>query len=162
MLPDYAELHCVSNFTFLRGASHPDELVARAAGLGYTALAMTDECSLAGVVGAHVAAKAHQLKLIVGAEFRLVGGPGIVLLASDRDAYGNLSELITTARRRSEKGSYSLQWDDLSAGLDGCPAILLPPALPTSTLLSPADTTRIAEYFPRRAWIAAEPFCGPA
>ncbi|MBI2223652.1 MAG: error-prone DNA polymerase [Betaproteobacteria bacterium] len=169
MLPDYAELHCVSNFTFLRGASHPDELVARAAGLGYTALAMTDECSLAGVVRAHVAAKAHQLKLIVGAEFRLVGGPGIVLLASDRDAYGNLSELITTARRRSEKGSYSLQWDDLSAGLDGCLAILIPPALPASTLPSPAmagegplqDATRIAEYFPRRAWIAAELLCGP-
>ena len=156
MLPDYAELHCVSNFTFLRGASHPDELVARAAGLGYTALAMTDECSLAGVVRAHVAAKAHRLKLIVGAEFRLAGGPGIVLLASDRDAYGNLSELITTARRRSEKGSYSLQWDDLSAGLDGCLA-LLTPAQPPSL----GHALRIAEYFPRRAWIAAELLCGP-
>src|SRR3990172_5265001 len=161
MLPAYAELHCVSNFTFLRGASHPDELVARAARLGYAALAITDECSLAGVVRAHVAAKAHRIKLIVGAEFRLAGGPMIVLLASDRDAYGNLSELITTARRRSEKGSYSLRWNDLSAGLDGCLAILIPPALPASTLPSPADTTRIAEYFPRRAWIAAELLCGP-
>ncbi len=177
MLPAYAELHCVSNFTFLRGASHPDELVARAARLGYSALAITDECSLAGVVRAHIAAKEHRLKLIVGAEFRLADGPGIVLLASDRDAYGNLSELITTARRRSEKGSYSLQWNDLSASLDGCLAILIPPALPASTLPSPAmvgegpgerewmtqlqDATRIAEYFPRRAWIAAELLCGP-
>jgi len=156
VLPDYAELHCVSNFTFLRGASHPDELVARAARLGYTALAVTDECSLAGVVRAHVAAKEHRLKLIVGAEFRLADGPTIVLLASDRDAYGNLSELITTARRRSEKGSYSLQWDDLSAGLDGCLA-LLTPAQPPSL----GHALRIAEYFPRRAWLAAELLCGP-
>ncbi|MEK7876282.1 MAG: PHP domain-containing protein, partial [Pseudomonadota bacterium] len=124
-------------------------------------LAITDECSLAGVVRAHVAAREHRLKLIVGAEFRLADGPGIVVLASDRDAYGNLSELITTARRRSGKGSYSLQWNDLSARLNGCLAILIPPALPASTLPSPADITRVAEYFPRRAWIAAELLCGP-
>ena len=103
VLPDYAELHCVSNFSFLRGASHPEELVARAAALGYAALAITDECSLAGVVRAHVAAKAHQLKLLIGAEFRVEGGPQMVLLATDRNAYGNLSQLITTARRRSAK-----------------------------------------------------------
>ena len=156
MLPAYAELHCVSNFTFLRGASHPDELVARAAKLGYTALAITDECSLAGVVRAHVAAKEHGLKLIVGAEFRLSDGPAVVLLASDRDAYGNLSELITTARRRSEKGGYSLQWSDFSAGLDGCLALLIsaqPPSL--------EHALRMAEYFPRRSWIAVEILCGP-
>jgi len=156
VLPDYAELHCVSNFTFLRGASHPDELVARAARLGYTALAITDECSLAGVVRAHVAAKEHRLKLIVGAEFRLAGGATIVLLASDRDGYGNLSELITTARRRSEKGSYSLQWNDLSANLTGCLALLIPAQPP-----SLEHALRIAEYFPRCAWIAAELLCGP-
>ena len=69
VLPDYAELHCVSNFSFLRGASHPEELVARAAALGYAALAITDECSLAGVVRAHVAAKEHKLKLLIGAGF---------------------------------------------------------------------------------------------
>ena len=69
VLPDYAELHCVSNFSFLRGASHPEELAARAAALGYAALAITDECSLAGVVRAHVAAKQHRIKLLVGAEF---------------------------------------------------------------------------------------------
>ncbi|MSP98398.1 MAG: PHP domain-containing protein, partial [Betaproteobacteria bacterium] len=156
MLPAYAELHCVSNFTFLRGASHPDELVARAAKLGYTALAVTDECSLAGAVRAHVAAREHQLKLIVGAEFRLTDGPRIVLLANDRDAYGNLSELITTARRRSEKGSYSLQWTDFSTNLNGCLALLIP-TQPTSL----EHALRLAEYFPRRAWIAAELLCGP-
>ena len=66
-LPAYAELHCLTNFTFLRGASHPEELAERAAELGYSALAITDECSLAGVVRAHVAAKEHNLKLIIGA-----------------------------------------------------------------------------------------------
>jgi error-prone DNA polymerase len=73
-LPRYAELHCLSNFTFLRGASHPHELVERADALGYSALALTDECSVAGVVRAHMAAKNRRLKLIVGAELRLVCG----------------------------------------------------------------------------------------
>ena len=68
---DYVELHCLSNFSFLRGASHPEELVARAVELGYTALAITDECSVAGVVRAHVQAKASGLKLLLGAEFRV-------------------------------------------------------------------------------------------
>src|SRR5688500_567884 len=80
-LPAYAELHCRSNFTFLTGASHPEELVARAHGLGYSALAITDECSLAGVVRAHGEAKRLKLHLIVGAEMRLSpsadgGAPG--------------------------------------------------------------------------------------
>ncbi|MDH5578410.1 MAG: PHP domain-containing protein, partial [Betaproteobacteria bacterium] len=87
-LPDYAELHCLSNFTFLRGASHPEELVERAAALGYSALALTDECSLAGVVRAHVAAKAHKLKLIAGTELRLEDGTRLALLATDRRSYG--------------------------------------------------------------------------
>ncbi len=71
MLPAYAELHCLSNFTFLRGASHPEELVGRAAALGYAALAITDECSFAGLVRAHVAARERRLKLICGTELRL-------------------------------------------------------------------------------------------
>ncbi|HEX3137733.1 MAG TPA: PHP domain-containing protein, partial [Casimicrobiaceae bacterium] len=95
-LPAYAELHCISNFTFLRGASRPEELVERAAQLGYAALAITDECSLAGIVRAHIAAKEYQLKLLVGAEFRLADGLKLVLLATDRESYGDLSQLITT------------------------------------------------------------------
>ena len=74
LLPAYAELHCLSNFSFLRGASHAEELVERASALGYSALAVTDEGSLAGIVRAHVAAKDKKLKLIVGAEFRLQDG----------------------------------------------------------------------------------------
>jgi len=101
----YAELHCLSNFSFLRGASHPGELVERAAGLGYTALALTDECSVAGVVRAHVAAKTAGLKLIVGAEIRLDDGPKIVLLATDRTGYGQLCRLITRGRRAAPKAA---------------------------------------------------------
>ena len=80
-MTDYAELHCISNFTFLRGASRPEELVERAAELGYTALAITDECSLAGVVRAHAAAKQARLKLLIGSTFRLDDGLRFVLLA---------------------------------------------------------------------------------
>src|SRR5947208_15598555 len=73
-IPDYAELRCVSNFSFLRGASQPEELVERAKQLGYTALAIADECSLAGIVRAHVAAKQHELKLLIGAQFQVDWG----------------------------------------------------------------------------------------
>ncbi|HMW78169.1 MAG TPA: PHP domain-containing protein, partial [Rhodocyclaceae bacterium] len=103
-LPAYAELHCLSNFTFLRGASHPDELVARAVAQGYAALALTDECSLAGVVRGHLAAKAAGLKFIVGSEVVLADGLKLVLLACNRAGYGNLSALITLGRRRAGKG----------------------------------------------------------
>src|SRR3989475_6667104 len=118
-LPAYAELHCLSNFTFLRGASHPEELVKRAAGLGYSALAVTDECSLAGAVRAHVAAKEVGLPLVIGSEIRLHDGPKLVVLATDREGYGDLSELITRGRRRSKKGSYSLARSDLDSALPG-------------------------------------------
>ncbi len=90
-LPAYAELHCLSNFTFLRGASHPEELVGRAAALGYSALAVTDECSFAGIVRAHVAAKDCGLKLVVGTEIRTDDDLKLVLLATDRRSYGALA-----------------------------------------------------------------------
>src|SRR5574340_194267 len=121
----YAELHCLSNFTFLRGASHPEELVARAHELGYTALALTDECSFAGIVRAHVAAKECGLKLIVGSEIRLVEGPHVVLLATDRAGYGKLSAIITHGRRSAAKGNYKLALGDLGDGVPGCLVLLL-------------------------------------
>src|SRR6185295_9158935 len=99
----YAELHCVSNFTFLRGASHPAELVERAQRFGYAALALTDECSLAGCVRAHVAAREAGLPLIVGREFTLACGLRLVCLATSRQGYGALARLITRARRRAPK-----------------------------------------------------------
>ena len=93
MLPAYAELHCLSNFSFLRGASHPEELVERAQALGYAALALTDECSFSGIVRAHVAAKNAGLPLVIGSEVTLVDGVKLVLLATDRASYGDLSAL---------------------------------------------------------------------
>ena len=114
---DYAELHCLTNFTFLRGASHAQELVETAIRRGYKALAITDECSLAGVVRAYTAAKEHKdtFKLIIGAEFTLADGVRFVLLAQNREGYGNLSTLITRGRRNAAKGEYRLTRDDLEA-----------------------------------------------
>ncbi|MBK4734599.1 error-prone DNA polymerase [Noviherbaspirillum pedocola] len=112
--PAYAELQCQSNFSFLRGASHPEELVARAAALGYAALAITDECSLAGVVRAHVEAKRQGLHLIIGSQFRLPDFT-LIALALNRNGYGNLAELISLARRRAEKGAYLLRLEDFTA-----------------------------------------------
>src|SRR5215467_8556641 len=102
----YAELHCISNFTFLRGASHPEELVERAQELGYAALAITDECSLAGAVRAHVEAKKCGLRLLIGSEFTFDDGMRFVLLATDRASYGRLAALVTRGRRSAVKGSY--------------------------------------------------------
>ncbi|HEX7640186.1 MAG TPA: PHP domain-containing protein, partial [Burkholderiaceae bacterium] len=139
-LPAYAELHCRSNFSFLTGASSPEALVDRAADLRYAALAITDECSLSGVVHAYEQARERKLPLIVGAEMRLQAGVGgvpmrLVLLATSRRGYGNLSQWITLARRRAAKGRYEARASDLEgrvptlphlAGLPDCLALLLP------------------------------------
>ena len=153
----YAELHCLSNFTFLRGASHPREQVERAAELGYGALALTDECSLAGVVRAHAAAKELPLKLIIGSEFRLEEGIGTVVLAPDRAAYGTLSALISHARRAADKGSYRLTRDDFERYLapSECLILWLPGASPgTAAVLR--EGAWLKERFSRRLWLAAE------
>jgi error-prone DNA polymerase len=127
----YAELHAISNFTFLRGASHPDELVRRAHELGYAALALTDECSLAGIVRAHTAARAVGLRLIVGAEFALCDGPRFVALVRDRAGYTALCRLITRGRRQAPKGEYRLARADVAAsGVGGLELLWLPGAEP--------------------------------
>ena len=133
-LPDYAELLCCSNFTFLRGASHAEELVLRAQAMGYTALAVTDECSMAGIARAHVAAKKHGLPLIVGSQFRVQadGGPSgdftLLLLATNLHGYGNLCEFITRLRRSADKGTYRLRLGDVNPeALTDCLAIAVPP-----------------------------------
>ncbi|MBT4832528.1 MAG: error-prone DNA polymerase [Porticoccaceae bacterium] len=148
----YAELHCVSNFTFLRGASHPRELVETASALGYTALAITDECSLAGVVKAHVAALGCGLPLIVGAEFQFEG-QRLIALVSNRQSYGELSALITLARRRSSKGEYRLEWPDFSGKLPNTLLIWLP-----SGDLEPDHQVgeRLSYWFKDRLWIGVE------
>ena len=110
----YAELHCLTNFSFLEGASHADELVARAVELGYEALAITDRNSLAGVVRAHTAAKDSGLKLIIGAEVTPADASPVVLLATDRAAYAQLTQLLTVGRRRAEKGECEITLDDVA------------------------------------------------
>ncbi|MFU8821212.1 MAG: error-prone DNA polymerase [Gammaproteobacteria bacterium] len=153
--PAYAELHCLSNFSFLRGASHPAELVQRAAELGYEALALTDECSVAGVVRAWEAAREFGLKLIVGSELRLEDGLRLVLLAADRAGYGRLCRLITRGRRAARKGDYLLSRADLEDGMPGCLVLWLPDAQPEE-----ADGRWLAGRFPGRAWLAVELFAG--
>src|SRR4051812_48501286 len=115
----YAELHCKTNFSFLEGASHPDELVVRAKELGYAALAVTDRESLAGVVRAHTAAKEAGVKLIIGAEVHPVDAPPAVLWATDRRSYGRLSRLLTIGRRRAEKGKCELRLADVAEFAEG-------------------------------------------
>ncbi|MNR76149.1 Error-prone DNA polymerase [compost metagenome] len=164
-LPSYAELHCRSNYTFLHGASHPEELVERACDLAYSSIAITDECSLAGVVRAHVAAKKRGMHLIIGSEIKLACGSKLLLLARNRNGYGNLSELITLARRRAAKGSYTLYRSDLDAQEDAsaahlmhlpdCLAILLPQRTASATELS-EQAAWLQQTFPGRAWIAVE------
>jgi error-prone DNA polymerase len=151
----YAELHCISNFTFLRGASHPEELVERAADLGYSALALTDECSFAGIVRAHTVAKDLDLKLIAGAEFRLCDGTRFVVLAPSRAAYGDLSALISISRRSAGKGEYRLDREIFARALDGsaCLVLWLPDEPPD------LDTGRwLRDRFDSRSWIAVELF----
>ncbi|MDJ0905790.1 MAG: error-prone DNA polymerase [Woeseiaceae bacterium] len=148
----YAELHALSNFTFLRGASHPEELVETAAALGYDALAITDECTMSGIVRAHTAAKEHGLKLIVGSELRLRSGRKLVALAQDRHGYAALCELITRARRAAEKGSYELTRHAFEDGLPGCLVLWVPDG---SYALDVEDHW-IRETFRDRLWIAVE------
>jgi error-prone DNA polymerase len=147
----YAELHCISNFTFLRGASHPAELVTRAKELGYAALALTDECSLAGIVRAHAAAREAGLPLVVGSEFRLVDGLRFVALATSRRGYAALSRLITRGRRAAPKGQYRLARADLEAGMEDCLALWLPDAEPA---IEQGEWLR--ERFEGCLWVAVE------
>ncbi|HET8692246.1 MAG TPA: error-prone DNA polymerase [Steroidobacteraceae bacterium] len=147
----YAELHCVSNFTFLRGASHPAELVERAKALGYAALALTDECSLAGIVRAHAAARDAGLQLVVGSEFRLADGLRFVALATSRQGYGALARLITRGRRAAPKGQYRLARADLASGLPECLALWLPGDEPAAE-----EAKWLRERFEGRLWVAVE------
>jgi error-prone DNA polymerase len=157
----YAELHCLSNFSFLRGASHPKELVLRAAGLGYHALAITDECSVAGIVKAWQAVKDHDvpLKLITGAEFHLADEL-LVILATNLKGYSQLCQLITTGRRRAEKGQYDLRAEDFYQRLDQCLCLWQP----KNTVRHGDVVARLRHwqgYFPSRLWLLAENTLGP-
>ncbi len=149
-LPDYAELHCLSAFSFQRGASIADELFERAKEQGYRALAITDECSLAGIVRAWQAAKKHGLALITGAEFQIENGPKVVLLCTDLAAYAALCQLITTCRRRAPKGQYQCLREDFDALPDSL-LCLWPARTP-----NPENAAWLQARFPHRLWLAVE------
>ncbi|HXS79605.1 MAG TPA: PHP domain-containing protein, partial [Gammaproteobacteria bacterium] len=150
----YAELHCLSNFSFLRGASHPQELVRTAADLGYAGLALTDECSVAGVVRAHTAAKQLPLKLVVGSELA-ADDLKIVALAEHRSAYAALCGLISRARRAAPKGEYRLRSDDVAECLREHGLLLWLPSFADHA--ADARTGRwLKEHFEGRLWIAVE------
>ncbi len=160
-LPNYAELVCTSNFTFLSGASHPQELVARAVELGYQAIAITDECSLAGVVRAfeeqrRCAERGQQIQLIPGSSFHLANGSRLILLPQDHAGYTQLCTLITRGRRNAAKGTYALPDSAFEHGLEHCLAIWLP--------VSDSDVLTghwLASFFPTRCWLGISLHLGP-
>jgi error-prone DNA polymerase len=152
----YAELHCLSNFTFLRGASHPEELVRRACHLGYAAIALTDECSVAGSVRAlleqrRLKEQGHTIHLIVGAEFRLTCGLRFVALAKNRQGYGRLCRLITRGRRTAPKGEYQIERADVQEILAECLILWLPQSQPKEE-----EGQWLRDCFPGAVWIAVE------
>jgi len=179
-LPDYTELHCLTNFSFQRGASHPWELAARAWSLGYRGLAVTDECSVAGVVRAMAGLKDYiealdeeerrhperpktprnpDFRLLYGSEF-VFGRFNLVALARSLAGWGNLCELITHGRMNADKGSYRLEWDPQRlAGLQACEILLVPRRRPGEVAdadAMAADLAEAAALFPARCWLAVE------
>ena len=157
-IPDYAELRCVSNFSFLRGASQPEELIERAKQLGYRALAITDECSLAGVVRAHVAAKKHDMTLLIGSQFWIECDFPFTLtvIACNLNGYGNLCEFITKLRRSSEKGTYSLQLDNIRGDeLTDCVVVASPKRMSEADQLQMAATW-VLDQFLGRCWLGVD------
>jgi error-prone DNA polymerase len=157
-LPAYAELRCLSNYSFLRGASWPEELVQRAHEMGYSALALTDECSLAGVVRAHTEAKECGLKLLIGSQFKVEGALEctLTLIACNINGYGNLSQFITKLRRCSEKGTYHLTLDNITgAELTDCVVLMSP-----DRLLDPSQLQTLGvwllQQFMGRCWLSVE------
>lgn len=148
----YAHLHTITNFTFQYGASHPAEYVHRAAELGYDAIAITDECSLCGIVKAFVAAQEINFKLIIGSRFTLSNGVRLIAIAPSKLAYAELSGFITLARMRSEKGSYEAHFDDLRFRLQHCLVIWI--GLTESATQSRSDVADLLKAaFKQRLWI---------
>jgi error-prone DNA polymerase len=148
----YVELHCKTNFSFLEGASHPDELVNQATRLGYAAMAVTDRNSLAGAVRTHVAAKETGLKLVVGAEITLVDASPVLLWVTNRAGYGRLCRLLTRGRRQAPKGECLLTFADVA---EHAGDLLIGLLLPSSSDLM-SELPRWREVFGDRTYAVAE------
>ena len=155
----YAELQVTSNFSFLRGASHPEELVTHAAALGYRAMALTDHSTFAGLVRAHQAAKRAGIAFIPGARIDLLDGPGLLAYPTDKEAYARLSHLLTTGMRRTEKGQCRLFRKDVYENAKGLRLLILPPEQMTGLFeVDPSFAAAAAEYreaFGRDVYLAA-------
>ena len=123
----YTELQITTNFSFLRGGSHPYELIEEAALLGYKEIAITDQNTLAGVVRAHVAAKKAGIRLIIGCRLELLDGPPLLAYPTDKEAYAGLSQLLSTGNQRAEKGQCHLYKADVYKHAKGMRFIALPP-----------------------------------
>jgi error-prone DNA polymerase len=129
----YTELQVTSNFSFLRGASHPEELVEQAAAYGYSAIAITDRNSFAGIVRGHVAAKAKGIRIIPACRLDLLDGPSLLAYPTDKDAYSWLSALLTKGNLRAEKGECHLYKKDVYEFAEGIKFIVVPPPVLTET-----------------------------
>ena len=155
----YAEIYAKTNFSFLEAASHPEELVRRAAELEYKAIGIADRNSLAGVVRAHMAAKEAGIKLLVGAEIVPDDAATVVLLPTDRVAYGRLCRLITEGRRRAEKGECLIYFDDVVDHADGLLACVVPEMEITSRFRR--DLSEYRNLFGDRCYLAGALHYGP-
>ena len=145
--PRYAELQVTSNYSFLRGASHVEELLAAAKLLGHEAIALTDRNTLAGVLRAHGRAAEIGMRLIIGCRLDLRSGTSLLAYPTDRAAYSRLCRLLTLGKERAGKGACFLDWEDVAAHADGLLAILLPGADST-------DLPRLRDTFAERAHLA--------
>src|SRR5438128_9622900 len=147
----YAELQVTTNFSFLRGAAHPDELVATAAASGHAAIAITDRNSCAGIVRAHHAAKEVGIRLVIGCRLDLSDGTSLLAYPMDRAAYGRLTRLLTLGKRRAPKGECHLDYADVVGHGEGQIVVVLPP--------EDGDVSELADLvaadFPGRAYLAA-------
>ncbi len=148
----YAELQVSSNYSFLRGASHPEELVLEAAALGHSAIAITDRNSLAGVVRAHVAARQAGIRLVVGVRLDLTDAPSLLCFPTDRAAYGRLARLLTLGKRRAPKGECRLNLADVVAHGEGQIVVVVPPETPGEALA--ATLRELRNRFRKRLYIA--------
>src|SRR5215469_5343678 len=154
MTAAYAELQTTTNFSFLRGASHPGELAVTAKALGLAALAVCDRNSLAGVVRAHAKARELGLKFILGCRLDFAdGSPSVLCYPESREAYGRLTRLLTVGQLRAEKGECELLWDDLVAHGEGQLVIVVPPAETGPAFRRQLE--RAAGDFAGRIWLAA-------
>ncbi|MFQ6018912.1 MAG: PHP domain-containing protein, partial [Kiloniellaceae bacterium] len=150
----YAELQVTSNYSFLRGASHPDELVIAAKALGLAAIGIADRNTLAGAVRAHVAAKRAGIKLLVGARLTPEDGPEVLCYPTDRAAYGRLCRLLTLGKRRAKKGDCRFTLEELVAHGEGQVLIVLPPEAPDAGFRD--DLARLGRRFQGACFLAGQ------